>query len=110
MKKEEQLLNLLRDIESGQVTLTLDSLASVTALETENGLFHYDTSNGYRIGIFVDCGRFDYLDYIQKGRVRTDYHRLNKHYPQVREYYLKFRNPRLAQKVWGIKAKLYVRT
>ncbi|MBI4983547.1 hypothetical protein HZC32_02785 [Candidatus Woesearchaeota archaeon] len=57
---EEQLLNLLKSIESGKVTLILDRVASAEAIEIENGVFNFDTSNKWRVGVYVDYGEFDY--------------------------------------------------
>jgi len=104
---EEELLSLLKRIESGKLTITLDKIASTEAIKTENGVFHFDTSNKWGVGVFVDCGKFDYIDYIQHGGMRLDHGKLDQYYPGVREYSLTFRDPSLAKKIWGIEAKIY---
>ena len=50
---EETLLALFKNIESGKVAITLDRIASAEALTYENGIYHYDTSNKWRIGVYV---------------------------------------------------------
>lgn len=101
--KEEQLLNLLKDIESGKVSVKLDKKESA-----DSAVYHFDTSNKWGIGIFIDCGEFDYIEYICHGGKIIDYDKLHKFYPKVTEYALKFRDGKLAKKVWGIELKLYV--
>ncbi len=102
---EETLLTLFKDIESKKVAITLDRVASAEALTYECGVYHYDTSNKWKIGVYVDCGWFDYIDYVQHGgKKATD---LNRFYPKVEEYTLRFRDKKLSKSVWGIEAKIY---
>ncbi len=104
---EETLLALFKDIESGKVAVTLDRIASGDAITVENGIHHYDTSNKYRVGVFVDCGWFDYVDYVQHGGKKITHGELGRYYPKVDRYVLKFRNKKLSKSVWGIEAKIY---
>ena len=94
---EEQLLNLLKDIESGKVSVKLDKKESA-----DLSVYHFDTSNKWRIGVFIDCGEFDYIDYIRHGGKIIDYDKLRRFCPKVNEYASKFRDRKLAKKVWGI--------
>jgi len=112
MKKptEKQLLDLFNHIKSDKLTIILDKIASEEAIKTENGVFHFNTSNKWQVGVFVDCGKFDYIDYIQHGGTHINHAKLVKYYPRVIEYSLEFRNPELAKKVWGIEAKRYAGT
>ena len=104
---EEHILNLFKQIELGKVTVTLDTITSAEAIKNENGVFHFDTSNKWRIGVFVDCGKFDYIDYIADSRTKVDYGKLNQYYPKISGSYSKFRNQKYAKKIWGIEAKIY---
>lgn len=104
---EEQLLTLLRKIDKGKVSLTLDERASAEAMKHENGIHFFDTSNKWRIGIYVDCGKFDYIDSMQHGGTKVEYWQLGKFYPKVKKFALKYREDNLGQKVWGIEAKTY---
>ncbi len=104
---EKQLLNLLQDIEKGKVSVNLDEQASAQAMEWENGIHYFDTSNKWRIGVFVDCGRFDYVDSMQHGGTKVEYWQLDKFYPETTMYANRFRDVELGKRIWGIEAKMY---
>lgn len=104
---EEQLLALLKGVECGRISVELDEKTSAESVRQENGIYHYHTSNKWRVGVYVDCGEFDYIDYIQHGGKRIDYGRLEKYYPKVVQHANRFRNKNLAKRVWGIEAKLF---
>jgi hypothetical protein len=104
---EETLLVLFKDIESRKVAITLDRIASGDAVTTENGIYHYDTSNKWKIGVYVDCGWFDYIDYVQHGVKKITNGGLERFYPKVDKYVLKFRDKELSKSVWGIEAKIF---
>ncbi|MBI2668611.1 hypothetical protein HYX14_02090 [Candidatus Woesearchaeota archaeon] len=106
---EENLVALLNDIEKGKVSIALDTAASADALKNENGVYYFDTSKKWRMGVFVDCGWFDYIDSLQHGGTRLDSGTLNQHYPTVVEYSRRFRDHALSKSVWGIEAKIYGR-
>ncbi len=103
---EQQLLNLLRDIEQGEVGLTLDRLASAAALEVENGIYYFNTSDKWQIAVFVDCGKFDYIEHMQHGGVKIDNRQLRLHYPAVEHYAIRFRE----NNAFGIEKHLYQET
>ncbi len=104
---EETLLNLLQDIENRKVTVTLDRAKSKEAIEDENGIYHFETSNKWKIGVSVDCGRFDYIQYISHGGTNIDFDKICRYYPKVDQYSEKFRDTDLAKKVWGIEAEIF---
>ncbi len=104
---EKVLLALFKDIESKEVTITLDRIASAEALTYENGIYHYDTSNKWKIGVYVDCGWFDYIDYVQHGGKKVTNEELDKFYPKVNNYVLRFREKKISKSVWGIEAKIF---
>ncbi len=100
---EQQLLRLLQDIEHGRVSLTLDRLASAAALEVENGVYYFNTSRKWQIAVFVDCGRFDYIEFLRHGGTQIDHHQLQAHYPSVAHYATRFRET----DAFGIERQLY---
>ncbi len=104
---EKTLLDLFKDIESGKVAITLDRVASAEALTYECGVYHYDTSNKWKIGVYVDCGWFDYVDYVQHGGKKVNTNGLESFYPKVDEYVDRFRDKKLSKSVWGIEAKIF---
>lgn len=104
---EKELLTILKDIKSGKVTITLDEKASSEAVKRENGIYHFDASNKWKIGVFVDCGKFDYVDYIRHGGKKVDYNQLTRFYPKIIDYASQFRESKVAKKVWGIEARIY---
>lgn len=103
---QETLLSLFKSIESGEVVLTLDRIASADALTVENGIYHY-TAEKWKIGVFVDSGWFDYVDYVQYGGKRVTQGELRRFYPKVDRYTLRFRDQKLSKSVWGIEAKIF---
>jgi len=104
---ENDLMKLLQNIEKGKISITLDEKTSAHAQESENGIYFFDTSTKWRIGVFVDCGWVDYVDSISHGGTKIDYRQLQEYYPEVEEFSQKYRTRELSEKVWGIKAKMY---
>lgn len=104
---EEQLLTILREIESRKISVTLDQVASAEAISRENGIYHFDTPDKWRIGVFVDCGKFDYIDYLQHGGTRIGYNQLCRYYPKVEVYANRFRDSEATKEIWGIEAKIF---
>ena len=104
---EETLLNLLKDIENGKITVLLDRKASKAAIENENGVYHFDTSNKWKIGVYVDCGKFDYIQYVSHGGTKIDFDKICRYCPKADQYSEKFRDKDLAKKVWGIEAEIF---
>ena len=104
---EETLLKLLQDIENRKVTVTLDRAKSKEAIEDENGIYHFETSNKWKIGVSVDCGKFDYIQYVSHGGAKIDFDKICRYCPKADQYSEKFRDTDLAKKVWGIEAKIF---
>jgi hypothetical protein len=72
---------LLRDISSGAVTLTLDRPVGYSGVE------FYTAPNGWRIGVFNDCGEWDYIDFVetQDGRF-IDFDQMYDHARDLADY------------------------
>lgn len=101
--QEKHLLEILVGIESKRINIELDKEASKEAIEQESGIYFFKASNNWTIGIFVDCGLFDYIDSFQHGGTKIDYATLNRYYKGVVDNSKKYRNKDLSEKVWGIK-------
>ncbi len=105
--QKKRLLDILTGIESGKIKIELDKEASKEAIEQESGIYLFKASNKWTIGIFVDCGRFDYIDSFQYGGTKIDYATLNRYYKRVVDNSKKYRDKELSEKVWGIKPKIF---
>ena len=79
---EGEVRDLLRRIETGDVTLT-----SETEPQHVNGDVHYQCSNGWEIVVYNDVGQWDYLDEVASpdGRV-TGHSAMNAIMPGVADY------------------------
>lgn len=66
----KSVLQFLKDIESGVVTLTCRNPESPAEVYAAN--VHYHASNGWQLVIFNDCGEWDYIDHVKTGETLTD--------------------------------------
>lgn len=98
---ESRVISLLEDIENGKIKVMLNR-NEPRDKENVSGVFHYNTSNGWAIGVYVDCSQFDYFDYIQHGGKKLDYSLINRYYKKVENFEQRFRRKDVARRIFGI--------
>ena len=57
-------LALIRGIESGAIDVTLPNIPDEGLGDGTFGDVEYQTSNGWRVVVFNDCGSWDYIDHF----------------------------------------------
>lgn len=82
---EQKVLDVLRAVERGEVTLDPEDVALARAQYT--GRLRFRLSNGWIVTVFNDCRKWDYLDEVETpdGRVLT-YDELADAMPQLEAY------------------------
>jgi len=103
---EKELLKLLEGIEKGKIAVELDRKASEESIEDENRVYHFNAGK-WRIGVFVDCGDFDYIEYIQHGGKKVTHSQIEEYYPKVDEYIAEKLSCGRGNKIFGIEKKIF---
>lgn len=81
--KESEILEVLKDIETGKLTLKL--IENHHAISSGNVV--YTVSNGWQITIFKDADNWDYIDNIKTCDGRTiGFNKLDS-LPEIKNYY-----------------------
>lgn len=81
--QEDELLEFLKAIEEGKVSLEPESIPQ----DIYAGHVSYKASNGWRITVFNDCNQWDYVDQVVAADGRSlNFDEIDNDMPIAREY------------------------